>query len=137
MTCPGTYRVPLSWMTGITPIFQVMRQILEDPEDKETRIWVLNTNKTEQDILLREEIESLIAEFSKDRVQVYNTLSTVPEGWKEGSGRMNEKMMREHLPAPSPTGLILTCGPDGMISGAVKPGMRALGWNPDESLVIF
>ncbi|KAE8683563.1 hypothetical protein F3Y22_tig00111200pilonHSYRG00106 [Hibiscus syriacus] len=42
--------------TGITPIYQVIQAILKDPED-ETDMYVVYANRTEDDILLKEELD--------------------------------------------------------------------------------
>jgi NAD(P)H-flavin reductase len=44
--------------TGITPMFQVMKEILSNPED-ETELRLLYANQTEEDILIRQELEAL------------------------------------------------------------------------------
>ena len=36
--------------SGVTPILQVLRGIFLDKEDTETRVWILDANKTEEDI---------------------------------------------------------------------------------------
>lgn len=46
-------------------------------------------------------------------------------------------MIKTHLPKPSEKGLILACGPDGMISQTLKPSLEKLGWDIGESLVVF
>ncbi|KAE8648403.1 hypothetical protein Csa_018579 [Cucumis sativus] len=43
--------------TGITPIYQIVQAILKDPED-ETEMFVVYANRTEDDILLREELDT-------------------------------------------------------------------------------
>ena len=43
--------------TGITPIYQVAQAILKDPEDL-TEMHVVYANRTEDDILLREELDT-------------------------------------------------------------------------------
>lgn len=46
-------------------------------------------------------------------------------------------MLEIHLPPPGPDSLILFCGPDAMVDAVVKPGLTALGWDVEKSLVIF
>lgn len=45
-------------ISGITPMLQVIRAILKDQNDK-TELWLLFANQTEDDILLRKELESI------------------------------------------------------------------------------
>jgi cytochrome-b5 reductase len=83
--------------TGITPMLQVIRQILKDPEDK-TEIWLLFANQTEDDILLRNELEAI----PKDRFHLWYTLDRPPTcGWNYSSGFVNLEMCRDHLPSQS------------------------------------
>lgn len=51
--------------TGITPMLQIIRAVLRNKDDK-TVMWLIFANQTEEDILLREELEA----FPKDRLKV-------------------------------------------------------------------
>ena len=83
--------------TGITPMLQVIRQILKDPKDK-TEIWLLFANQTEEDILLRKELEAI----PKERFHLWYTVDRPPaSGWKYSSGFVNLEMCRDHLPTPA------------------------------------
>ena len=80
----------------------------------------------------------MLQQHGTQRLALYHTLSRAPvEGWKYGSGRVNDEMMAAHLPLPSPDSLILACGPPTMLDETVKPGLRRIGWNIDEQLVVF
>ena len=92
--------------TGITPMLQVIRAILKNPNDK-TKMWLIFANKTEDDILLRKELEAI----PKDRLKLFYTLDEPPAGWKGGKGFINEEMCQEHLPSPGPDTMIFNCGP--------------------------
>ncbi len=59
--------------TGIAPMYQVVKSILDNPNDQ-TRCTVLFGNKTEEDILMKEELE---AAASDPRITVYHTLDNV------------------------------------------------------------
>lgn len=59
---------------GVTPILQVLRGIFEDAEDVETRVWLLNGNRTVEDILCREDLD-LYLESHKERYKLHHTLS--------------------------------------------------------------
>ncbi|KAL1916752.1 uncharacterized protein VTP21DRAFT_5456 [Calcarisporiella thermophila] len=100
--------------SGITPLYQLMCKILHDPNDK-TRISLVYANITEEDILLRKEIDELQRRYP-ERLRVYYTLERPPAaGWIGGIGWVNEKILKENLPPPHPRSLILVCGPDGMV----------------------
>ncbi|KAG2156759.1 uncharacterized protein EDB93DRAFT_866595 [Suillus bovinus] len=122
--------------SGITPILQVLRSILQNAES-ETRVWVVSANKTEQDILCREELDLLFALHGKGRFKLHYALSVAPEEWPYSVGRINDVLLSEHMPRHSEHGLILACGPDAMITHAVKPGLQNMGWDIEKSLVVF
>jgi len=122
--------------SGITPILQVLRSILHDPSDTETRIWLLDANRTEADILCRAELNELQARHSM-RFVLNHTLTSPPLDWSQGRGRITYEMLVAHLPPPSPDGMVLACGPLGMITDMLKPGLQRCGWDLNTSLVVF
>lgn len=123
--------------SGITPILQVLRSVLEDDRDQVTTLWLLDSNRTEQDILCRSELLSFAER--KGRMRAHFTLSKSPgEGWTFSTGRINDEMMRAHLPPPNVEDtLILICGPDALIKQTVRPGLERLGWDTSKTLVVF
>lgn len=130
--------VPPPVSLGITPIIQVLRGVIHDVEDNETRLWLINVNKTESDILLRKDLEALAALVGPTRFQQHYCLSQAPEDWLHSRGRINLEMMRQHLPsALLEDALILVCGPEQMIENVVKPGLTELGWDIANTLVEF
>lgn len=122
--------------SGITPILQVLRAVLQDEEDKLTEMWLLDANKTELDILCREELDNH-ASLHGSRLRVHYTLSSPSKDWTSSKGRITDEMMKDHLPSPGDNALILVCGPDPMIDQTVKPGLKRLGWDITKSLVVF
>ena len=113
--------------TGITPMLQIIRAIMKDPEDK-TEIWMIYANQTEDDILLRKELEAL----RSDRFKLYFTLDRPPaSGWKYGSGFVNTEMCRQNLPSVGSDVMLWFCGPPPMLKFACEPAFKELGF--DES----
>ena len=55
--------------TGITPMLQLIRAALKNPEDT-TQMALLFCNQTEEDILLREELEEAAA-GAPDRLKIW------------------------------------------------------------------
>ncbi|KAF3034389.1 hypothetical protein E8E12_002902 [Didymella heteroderae] len=84
--------------TGITPMFQIIRRICEDPRDG-TKTTLLYANKTEVDILLKEELDKFAEKYDQFKVQY--VLSNPPETWHGGKGRVNKEMIEKFLPAPA------------------------------------
>lgn len=122
--------------TGITPVYQVMQAILKDPED-DTEMYVVYANRTEDDILLKEELDAW-AEQIPERVKVwYVVQESIKEGWKYSTGFVTEAILREHIPEPSHTTLALACGPPPMIQFAINPNLEKMGYDIKDSLLVF
>ncbi|ESW13102.1 hypothetical protein PHAVU_008G168000 [Phaseolus vulgaris] len=121
--------------TGITPIYQVAQAILKDPEDL-TEMHVVYANRTEDDILLREELDTWAKEHC-ERFKVWYVVETAKEGWGYGVGFITEAIMREHLPEASSDSLAMTCGPPPMIQFAVQPNLEKMGYDIKNDLLVF
>ncbi|XP_038612328.1 LOW QUALITY PROTEIN: NADH-cytochrome b5 reductase 3-like [Tachyglossus aculeatus] len=115
--------------TGITPMLQLIRAIMKDPGDP-TVCHLLFANQTENDILLRAELEEVRNEHS-DRFKLWFTLDKAPEGWDYSQGFVNEDMIRAHLPPPAEDPLVLMCGPPPMIQFACIPNLDRVGYPAD------
>ncbi|KAL1608371.1 hypothetical protein SLS60_003312 [Paraconiothyrium brasiliense] len=111
--------------TGITPMFSLIRAICEDPRDT-TSISLVYANRTEDDILLRSELETFARRYPQN-FEVWFMLDNPPAGWQGGSGFVTRNVMKERLPAAGPDTKIMLCGPPGMI-GAAKKGLVELGF---------
>ncbi|KAJ1995367.1 NADH-cytochrome b5 reductase [Coemansia spiralis] len=98
--------------TGITPMYQIVQHILNNPEDK-THVSILFANVNEDDILLREELEKWAAEY--DNFEVHYVLNNPPEKWLGSIGFVTKEMIQKHLPAPADDIKILLCGPPPMV----------------------
>jgi cytochrome-b5 reductase len=116
--------------TGLTPILQVVTAILKE-RDNDVRLSLIFANQTEEDIFLRDMLESLAAN-SNGRFKIWYTLDRPPKrGWKYSEGFINADMIEAHLPEPSPTTLVLCCGPPPMIKYACLPAFEKLGYTED------
>ncbi|OIW02416.1 hypothetical protein TanjilG_05009 [Lupinus angustifolius] len=122
--------------TGITPIYQVVQAILKDPEDQ-TEMHVVYANRTEDDILLREELDAWAKKYH-DRLKVwYVVQETIREGWEYSVGFITDSIMREHVPKASKDTLALACGPPPMIQFAVQPNLEKMGYDIKNDLLVF
>ncbi|XP_074371503.1 nitrate reductase [NADH] 2-like [Apium graveolens] len=122
--------------SGITPIYQVMQAILKDPED-ETKMFVVFANRTEDDILLKDEMDAW-AEKYKNRVKIWYVIGKkLRDDRKYSVGRISESILREHVPAGCVDTLALACGPPAMIEHAVTPNLDKMGYDTKESLLVF
>jgi cytochrome-b5 reductase len=112
--------------TGITPMLQVIRAIIRGRKAGDrTEVDLIFANVTQQDILLKEDLDELAA--SDPGVRVHYVLDKPPEGWTGGVGYVTADMITKWLPAPAPDVKILLCGPPPMISG-LKKATEALGY---------
>ncbi|CAH1787559.1 unnamed protein product [Owenia fusiformis] len=114
--------------TGITPMLQLVRQVFKDPSDNSS-LSLIFANQTEEDILLRAELEEIAAE-QPDRFKLWYTVDRPKEDWKYSSGFISAEMIQEHLPPPGADTLIVMCGPPPMINFACMPNLDKLGYAP-------
>jgi len=111
--------------TGITPMLQVIKEILKFEDDK-TQVTLLFGNITELDIILKEMIDDLVAK--NPRFKVYYVLNEPPEGWTQGVGFITKQMIQEHLPEKGEDMNVLMCGPLPMTNGMAKILKEELGF---------
>ena len=91
-------------------MLQVIEEILRRDED-ETPVSFVYSNKTPEDILMRDHLEELAQKH--DQFKVFHTVSKAPEGWQGGEGHVDKEMVQAHLPPPADDTLILVrCGSD-------------------------
>ncbi|CAI0433272.1 unnamed protein product, partial [Linum tenue] len=127
---PGQVRAfgMLAGGSGITPMFQVARAILENPKDQ-TKVHLIYANVTHDDILLKEELEVLASRYP-DSFKIYYVLNQPPEVWNGGVGFVSKEMIQTHLPAPAADIQILRCGPPPM-NKAMAAHLEAIGYTPE------
>jgi Oxidoreductase NAD-binding domain len=98
-------------MSPSLTVLSVVRAILKDPKDQ-TEVWLLFANQTEDDILLRSELEEIANDpVNGKRFHLWYTLDRPPEGWKYSSGFINKDMCAAHLPPPADDTMLFVCGP--------------------------
>jgi cytochrome-b5 reductase len=105
--------------TGISPMYQIIRRVLDNPQDQKTRLWLIYGNKTEQDILLKKELDALQAKYA-DRLKVKYVLEKPTEGYEQGY--VTDKMIKEMMLGGDKR-RIFVCGPNEML--ALVCGERA------------
>ena len=97
--------------TGVAPMFQIIQGVLDNPKDSSTRLSLVYSSKTRNDLLLAAEL----SEYQKTykNFQLYLTLSqTAPFRWLGGVGHVNQAMLKPFMPAPGEKNtMILVCGP--------------------------
>lgn len=104
--------------TGVTPMLQVIREILSNPEDH-TEVSLIFANVSENDILLRSELDALA--YLYPNFKVFYTLDKPPKNWTGGKGFVSAEMIQKRMPPPSDDSLILVCGPKGLMEHISGP----------------
>jgi len=104
--------------TGITPMLQLIRAIVRDPKDK-TQVSLIFANVSEQDILLKAELDEL-HQAHPQQFQLFYTLDKADPKWKGGVGFVSSEMIQKYLPEPSKDSLLLMCGPPPMMNFMLK-----------------
>ncbi|VAI61355.1 unnamed protein product [Triticum turgidum subsp. durum] len=119
---------------------EVIQAVLRDQPDDTTEMHLVYANRTEDDMLLRKEIDRWAAAHPA-RLKVWYLVSKVarPEdAWGYGVGRVNEQVLRDHLPLGGDgKTLALVCGPPAMLECTVRPGLEKMGYDLDKDCLVF
>ncbi|KAI7840931.1 hypothetical protein COHA_005362 [Chlorella ohadii] len=80
--------------TGITPLYQVMRAIMEDDNDS-TELCLLFANKTPQDVLLRRRLQRA-SEAYPNKVHIHYTVDRAEDrdSWHGSVGHISKEMLQ-------------------------------------------
>lgn len=128
--------------TGITPMYQLIRNIFNNPEDK-TKVTLVFGNIAEEDILLKREFEELENTYPR-RFKAFYTLDKPPESWPYGKGFIDKNLLKTVLPEPKEENIkVFVCGPpglykavsgpkDGMKQGDVGGVLKELGYSQEQ-----
>ncbi|PGH08836.1 hypothetical protein AJ79_05840 [Helicocarpus griseus UAMH5409] len=128
--------------SGITPGYQLIARILRSDAvpggDKDTTgIKVIDANKTEDDILLVDELN----EFAKQHPQQFQIVHVLaePKELTEGrvKGLVNKGIIRKYGFEPKEKNVALLCGPPGLIKFAAVPNLKDWGYQEDVNLFGF
>lgn len=111
--------------TGITPMYQLIRAICEDEYDT-AEVSLIFANQSEDDILLREELDSFARRYPKN-FKLWYMVDHAPKDWAYGSGYVTADVIKAKLPAPGADTKIMLCGPPGMVN-ASKKALGTLGF---------
>jgi cytochrome-b5 reductase len=124
--------------TGITPMLQVIEEVLRNPADK-TQLSLLFGNVEAEDILLKGRLNALAAKHPKQLKVVY-LLDKPPKSWRGESGYVTPAMLKAHMPPPGDDHLVFVCGPPGLMAavsggkakdfsqGELSGALKALGY---------
>jgi nitrate reductase (NAD(P)H) len=118
--------------SGITPIYQVFRAVMRNPEDK-TQCIIFDGNRLFEDILCKEELDTLLA-GNEHRSRILHTLTKAPDDWTGLRGRITGKLVQENFTKSEDT-LVLLCGPEAM-EKTMHKALLDDGWS-DDQLMFF
>lgn len=131
--------------SGITPLWQIIQAIEADPSDK-TRVTLIYSNKSDKDILLREEFDRLSK--SDDRFRIVYGLDKKNKGIPADTfeGYITPEILTKYLPNPGHADKIkiFVCGPPPQVEalsggkgpkgsqGELKGLIADLGYQPSQ-----
>lgn len=110
--------------SGITPILQVITQVITTPEDT-TKLSLIYANETSNDILLKAELDEIAQKYPN--FTVHYTLTSPPADWTGSKGYVTREMMEQHLPQPLAENRLFICGPPEM-KRSLMAISEDLGW---------
>ncbi|KAL2270019.1 hypothetical protein VTJ83DRAFT_2203 [Remersonia thermophila] len=131
--------------TGITPMYQLLRAIFRNPEDK-TKVTLVFGNVTEEDILLKKELAELENTYPR-RFRAFYVLDKAPPSWAGQQGYITKDLLKTVLPEPKEGNekiKVFVCGPPGMMEhisgnkksprdqGELKGILKELGYTPEQ-----
>jgi ferredoxin-NADP reductase len=116
----------LSGGIGITPLRSILRYIVD--KKLPTDVKMLYANKTEADIVFKDELEQM---QRQDRnIRIDHVLTREPD-WKGLKGHVNAQMIKEQIPDYRER-VFYICGPPGM-NAALGKELKTLGM-PDDKI---
>lgn len=117
--------IMLAGGSGITPMLAVLGSIITTETD-ETKVKLLFANETQNDILLKDELDEYMSSYPGFDVKYF--LNHPPEDWNEGyKGMITKEILEKELPQPNPDTKIFICGPMDMKKQMLQY-LVELGW---------
>lgn len=106
--------------TGITPMFQLMSAITNNPQDK-TKIHLVFGSRSSEDILMKPLLDSL-AYAHPDQVKVTYIIDRPEQGWTGLTGYVTPEVVTAVHGAPgNPRAKVFICGPGPMMETVSGP----------------
>ena len=105
---------------GITPLYQLTKAILKDPEDK-TKITLVFGVNTDEDLLFKDEFETFERKFG-DRFRCIYTVSNPVKDSGFPKGYITKALLEKTIPSAKTEGVkVLFCGPPAMENAIAGP----------------
>ena len=128
--------IMISGGSGITPIYQVTRAVMQDRSDQ-TKCVILDGNRMLEDILCKTDLDGYAKE-NTDKCQLLYTLTQAPDNWAGLRGRIAAPLLKKHADRAAFSdgeAMVLICGPEALEKSAHK-ALLGNGWK-DEDLLFF
>jgi nitrate reductase (NAD(P)H) len=132
--------------SGLTPAYALIERVLRECESEGEikgvlQIRVIDANKSEDDILLREKLDEAVTR-SKGRIVITHVLSHPKDkdAWtkqKGLTGHVNADIIQENLFESGPESITFLCGPPGLIQKGVLPVLKDWGFKEGENVFGF
>lgn len=129
--------------SGITPMYQLLRGIFKNPEDK-TQVTLIFGNVTEEDILLKNKFDELENTYPQ-RFRAFYVLDKPPASWAGNSGFITKDLLKTVLPEPKSGNIkVFVCGPPGLMNaisgnkvspkdqGELTGALKELGYSAEQ-----
>lgn len=110
--------------SGITPILQVITRVITTPEDC-TKLTLLYGNESENDILLKNELDEIAKKYTD--FTVHYTITNPTPSWNGDQGHVTRNMIKKYMPEPSSSNRLFICGPPEMKRKLIED-TADLGW---------
>ena len=120
--------------SGITPIYQILRAVMQDREDK-TKCVVLDSNRLLEDILCKTDLDAF-AKADGEKCKLLYTLTKGPDDWQGLRGRIAAPLLKEHAARAAHEdgkAIVLICGPEAL-EKSVHQALTEDGWKEDDLL---
>ncbi|KAK5992735.1 NADH-cytochrome b5 reductase 2 [Cladobotryum mycophilum] len=129
--------------TGITPMYQLVRAIFNNPNDK-TQVTLVFGNVSQEDILLKKKFDHLENTYPR-RFRAFYTLDNPPKEWVAEKGFITKDLLKQVLPDPKEENIkVFVCGPPGLMKAISGPktspkdqgdltgALKELGYTPEQ-----
>jgi len=128
--------------SGITPVFQILNHIQGNKASDGTQVSLIFSNKSDRDILLREELEEMSK--NNENIKIYFTLTEAGKDDNEQDIKGPQNMMRgyidqakieKYIYPPSDDVVVMFCGPIAF-NKAMKKALNVIGY-PSTNVLKF
>ena len=117
--------------TGVAPLYQMALHVLENDPSDSTNVWFISAHRTEEDIILGDELEALHEKHGDGQFRSNTVILSQPQG---KDGRYIDTCDFDNVPLPSSandvsTTHVVVCGTDGFLEHVC--GMTSFRYEED------